>query len=272
VLEAPAASTPLGPGLTSWGLAPLVEEPIKALALVALFQFARAEIDGTLDGIVYGALVGFGFSMTENLLFFLNDPQQIAPLFWLRSVFFGLNHAFFTGVVGLALGAARYSPRRMRRVAALGAGLLAAIALHALHNLAVGYSLPGYLLSWLVQSSGILGVLAVAALAWRHEQRWIEEELGEEIALGTISADDYAETLLLQARMRAQMAALLSGNWARFRLVWRLHQAMTRLAFCKYQLRIGDHFRSCDERDELRRMIVSLRKQIARQEGLLFDA
>src|SRR5687768_1362105 len=62
-----AAASPLGPGVARWGLAPLVEEPVKALALVGLFVFARGDFDGPLDGIVYGALVGFGFAMTENL-------------------------------------------------------------------------------------------------------------------------------------------------------------------------------------------------------------
>ena len=53
-----------------------------------------------------GALIGFGFSMTENLLFFLYYGDLDRAL-WIRGVFFGLNHAFFTSLVGLALGAAR---------------------------------------------------------------------------------------------------------------------------------------------------------------------
>src|SRR5512144_597912 len=68
VLQVPLASSTIGPDLASWGLAALVEEPIKALALVGLFLFMRREFDGPLDGIVYGSLVGFGFSMTENAL------------------------------------------------------------------------------------------------------------------------------------------------------------------------------------------------------------
>src|SRR4051794_16438835 len=51
VLALPVSSTPLGPNLTTWGLAPLVEEPVKAAALVALFFFVRQEFDGPLDGI-----------------------------------------------------------------------------------------------------------------------------------------------------------------------------------------------------------------------------
>src|SRR5262245_14393155 len=99
VLAAPLERSPIGPGIVTWGLAPLVEEPIKALALVGLYRFARYEFDGPLDGIVYGALVGFGFSMTENLLFFLRYTD-LDQLFWVRSVLFGMDHAFFTSLVG----------------------------------------------------------------------------------------------------------------------------------------------------------------------------
>ncbi len=66
---------------------------MKGLALVALFYLARQEFDGPLDGIVYGALIGFGFSMTENLLYFLHYPSYDSLLlaarrrFWLESCF-----------------------------------------------------------------------------------------------------------------------------------------------------------------------------------------
>src|SRR6266545_2673391 len=133
-LAAPLSSSPIGPDVTAWGLAPLVEEPVKALALAALFLFARAEFDDPLDGIVYGALVGFGFSMTENLLYFLRYDAELGGLFWLRSVLFGLNHAFFTSIVGLALGAVRYRRARMLILGAFLAGLALAILFHALHN------------------------------------------------------------------------------------------------------------------------------------------
>src|SRR5215208_7028531 len=117
-LQIPLAHSPLGPDLAAWGLAPLVEEPVKALALVGLFLLARREFDGPLDGIVYGSLVGFGFSMTENALYFVRYSGNLGALFWVRSIFFGLNHAFFTSLVGLALGAVRYQTARRFKVGA----------------------------------------------------------------------------------------------------------------------------------------------------------
>lgn len=262
-LTAPIANSPLGPEATTWGLAPLVEEPIKAVALVALFLFARSEFDGPLDGIVYGALVGFGFSMTENLLFFLHYPADFGALFWLRSVFFGLNHALFTSIVGLALGAVRYAPQRWLGYVALPLALLLAILLHGLHNYAVGGQILGMAFSWIVQSTGVLVVLAVALLAWQHEQTWMEQELGEEVALGVISAADYAETLSAPRRTRALLHAFWNGGLNHCRRVHLLHHLMTELAFCKYQLRVGDRFQHSAERDRLRREIVALRASLA---------
>jgi RsiW-degrading membrane proteinase PrsW (M82 family) len=259
VLSAPLARSPLGPDLTAWGLAPLVEEPVKALALLGLFLFARGEFDGPLDGIVYGSLVGFGFSMTENLLYFLRYTPDLSGLFWVRGVFFGLNHAFFTSMVGLALGAVRYQRGRRGAAAALGGGLMLAILFHALHNFAVRYQFAGLFFAWLVQSGGVIVVLSIAVLAWRNERRWIEQELGDEVRSGVISAADYAEIASPPQRVRRQFHALLNSGWERYRQVRRMHHLATELAFCKSQLRAMDRYRSCDERDRLRYELVTLR-------------
>lgn len=262
LLSLPLGATPLGPGLGVGGLAPLIEEPVKALALGALFLLARGEFDGPLDGIVYGALIGFGFSMSENLLFFLAYPEDLTGLFWLRGVLFGLNHALFTSIVGLAFGAARFArPRVVAPLVVLA--LCAAMALHALHNFAVDRRLPGLALSWLVQSSGVAAVLAVAALSWRHEAAWIAHELGEEITLGVIDAHDYHIAISSTRRVRAQLQALIADGPARFRRVRLLHHLMTELAFCKYQLGRGDQHCSPAVRDQLRQHIGLLRAELA---------
>ena len=66
------------------GIAPLVEEPIKAAALLGVFWFAHQEFDDILDGIVYGALVGFGFAMTENFFYFVSVLLERGWAAWLR--------------------------------------------------------------------------------------------------------------------------------------------------------------------------------------------
>jgi hypothetical protein len=110
-----------------------------------------------------------------------------------------------------------------------------------------------------VQSSGVIVVLAVAVLAWRNEQRWIEQELGDEVRAGVISAADYAEIASPARRVRRQIHALLASGWTRYRQTRHLHQLATELAFCKSQLRLDDRYRTCDERDRLRGELRSLR-------------
>ncbi len=269
-LTTPLVNTTFDPTPANWGLAPLVEEPIKALALVALFMLARGEFDGPLDGIVYGALIGFGFAMTENLIFFLHAPaERLGELFWLRSVLFGLNHAFFTSLVGVALGAVRFSSRRWLGYAVLPLALALAVALHALHNIAVYGQLLGLAVAWGMQLLGVLVIVMVALLAWRNERRWIAEELGEEISLGTIDTADYVDVISVPRRTRVQTRALLNGGVALFLRTRALHHLMTELALCKYRLRVGDRFQSCAERDELRRSIIALRASMAGRDGLV---
>jgi RsiW-degrading membrane proteinase PrsW (M82 family) len=92
--------------------APIIEELVKGLAVLLIFLAFRAEFDDVLDGIVYGAMVGFGFAMTENVLYFLSAYSTGGLADWgavvfLRSVVFGLNHALYTSIAGAGLGLAR---------------------------------------------------------------------------------------------------------------------------------------------------------------------
>jgi len=123
-------------------LAPVVEEVAKALALAGLFIIFWREFDDVLDGIVYGALVGIGFGMTENLLYFLATFLEEGWDGWgmvvfLRAIVFGLNHAFFTAFSGAGLGMARQAHRGWPRWLAPALGLSVAMVFHGLHNLGV---------------------------------------------------------------------------------------------------------------------------------------
>ncbi len=170
------------------------------------------------------------------------------------------------------------SRSRWLSILALLGGLSLAILFHALHNFVVRYQFAGLLLSWLIQSSGVLVVLAVAVLAWRHERRWMEEELGDEVRAGVLTARDYAEIMSSQLRVRRQIAALLSGGWPRYRQVRRLHNLATKLAFRKSQARLSDDCHPADACDRLRhedyraahgaaRRGVGLERAVASQES-----
>jgi RsiW-degrading membrane proteinase PrsW (M82 family) len=266
----------LGEGLLtdvveSGGVAPVVEEIAKATALLGLFVFLRREFDTVLDGIIYGALVGFGFAMTENVLYFLGSLFTEGWTEWgivvfLRAIVFGLNHAFFTSLTGAALGFARLSRVAWEKwlVPLFGLGL--AIAFHALHN--IGTSLAELscltlLFSFLTDWGGVLVVFAVILLAAQQEKKWITQELEEEVTSGILSQADYALTVSYRQRSVARWEALMGWSWQRWRQLGRLFHLATELAFKKYQLRTaGDGEETTATIARLRSQIVALRGEM----------
>ncbi|HBY99654.1 MAG TPA: PrsW family intramembrane metalloprotease, partial [Chloroflexi bacterium] len=188
VLVTPEGADFIGAAL----LAPAIEECVKALPLAAIFLFYRREFDGVLDGLLYGALVGFGFAMTENIFYFLgaffeNGWSGWGLVVFLRAVIFGLNHALFTAVTGAALGYSRYALSRPKRLAAPFLGLGGAIVLHATHNAFVATGTAACLISLLADWLGVLAVGVVALFAARTESRLIMEELREEVGAGLLT-------------------------------------------------------------------------------------
>jgi RsiW-degrading membrane proteinase PrsW (M82 family) len=257
--------------LESGGVAPVVEEIAKAAALLGLFVFLRHEFDNVLDGIIYGALVGFGFAMTENVLYFLSSLftggwGEWGLVVFLRAIVFGLNHSFFTSLTGAALGFARLSRTTWGKWLVPPFGLGLAIAFHAVHN--IGASLAELscltiLFSLLIDWGGVLVVLVVILLAAQQEKKWISQELKEEVASGVLSEADYALTVSYRRRFVACWEALVGQSWQRWRQLGRLFHLATELAFKKYQLHTagdGENTRATIAR--LRSQIVTLRGEM----------
>lgn len=181
-------------------IAPIVEEIAKAVALVLIFLVMRHEFDGVLDGVVYGALIGFGFAMTENFFYFIGayddgGYEQLTMVIFLRSVLFGLNHAFYTGLTGIGLGLARIAHSRFVAISWALLGFTAALIAHSLHNLGASlaaFNIAGLGLSLIVAAAGILLVLVAIVLSWNHERRCLRLELAEEVGI-LLSASEYEE-------------------------------------------------------------------------------
>ncbi len=170
-------------------IAPIVEELVKGMALLGIFYFRRQEFDGVLDGIVYGALVGFGFAMTENFLYFIGafletGLGELSILIFLRAIVFGLNHALYTGLIGLGLGLSRNTRSRRARFIWITTGFIAAILIHALHNLSAGLvevNAAAFLINLLIAGGGLGLTLLTIGLAWQHERAVLLAELTPEV-------------------------------------------------------------------------------------------
>lgn len=127
--------------LTGALAAPAVEEIAKAAALAILVLLRRRDVRGVTDGIVFGALVGVGFTMAENLYYFAlaavaGGGGGLAESIYLRAALGGLLHPTFSAAAGAGLGWARGAPRGWRRRAAPWLGLALAILQHVAWNAA----------------------------------------------------------------------------------------------------------------------------------------
>jgi RsiW-degrading membrane proteinase PrsW (M82 family) len=100
-----------------WGTVlagPTVEEIAKTLGIVAIVLIARAQINSALDGVVYGAMVGLGFQIVEDIVFALgavalagrgDSVQPVIATFLLRGFLSGVwSHTLFGALAGAGIG------------------------------------------------------------------------------------------------------------------------------------------------------------------------
>ncbi|WP_144782089.1 PrsW family intramembrane metalloprotease [Microbacterium sp. BH-3-3-3] len=183
------AAGPLPGAVSSVIQAPLVEEIAKGLGVLLIFAFARRAFDGPVDGIVYGALIGAGFALTENVQYFAisyleGGPAQVASTFFLRAVLSPFAHVMFTSLTGFAFGLAARQGLRAGAALRYGVpGLLGAIVLHALWNGSATFFDFFEVYAALQVPLFVLFILGILALR-REESRLTRARLGEYAAAG----------------------------------------------------------------------------------------
>lgn len=118
--------------------APVTEEFLKGMGVAILYLTVRREFDGWVDGMVYGASVGFGFAYVENIFYLMGTQSwdEWMALFVFRAIVFGGLHGFWTALTGIGFGLARYSHSMFIRLFVVCGGLLLAILGHVIHNAA----------------------------------------------------------------------------------------------------------------------------------------
>ncbi|MDQ3742077.1 MAG: PrsW family intramembrane metalloprotease, partial [Actinomycetota bacterium] len=191
--------------------APVVEEAAKGAALFAIFWWKRDEFNGIIDGIVYAALVGLGFAMTENVLYYGRGAAEegivgAVVTFVVRGIMSPFAHPLFTAMTGIGLGLAVASRSRTLRAVFPLVGLGAAMFLHSLWNTAAGAGLflGVYVL---IMVPIFLALWGVIALGLRREARLIARHLQ-----GVLPEQEVASLSSLKARRRARRAAKARGG------------------------------------------------------------
>jgi RsiW-degrading membrane proteinase PrsW (M82 family) len=134
-------------GATASFIAPPVEESMKGSFMLVVWAASAVylkELDGALDGAIYGGVIGLGFTLTEDVLYITRGSEAggmaaFTAIFFLRTILGGLGHASFTAMTGLGVGVACESRSIAVKVIAPIGGWMSAMGLHFLHNFLVSF-------------------------------------------------------------------------------------------------------------------------------------
>ncbi len=240
-------------------IAPVLEEALKATGVLFVFWRYRREFTDVLDGMIYGAIVGFGFAFISNLFRYAGDflslgmPALNLGFVVVRTVHV-LNHGLYTAIFGTAVGFAIATRSRLRFWSIIAIGLVLAIATHALQNL-LSDSLVGLnIFTVIVTSAGTLLLWAVAGWSLINQRRILRQELA-----GVLHDSLYASIQDPFARAKAQWNTLRHDGvrtWVKLR---RLQGLCIKLANVRLRRRMDPNkVGAAGESDELLAEIESI--------------
>lgn len=251
--------------------APIVEESAKALILLIFFFWKKDEFDGVIDGIMYAAMVGLGFAMTENIQYYgraVLGEIGLTPVFIIRGMFAPFSHPLFTSMTGIGLGLARQSRNTAIKFLAPILGFGAAIAMHSIWNgSAALFGGFVFLLTYIVlMVPAFLIMLIVIGVALRKEGHLVREFLQPDFQSGLLTQQEYNQLCTIRGRMGASYGAFSKGGVAHWRACRQFNQIASELAF--HRSRVARGIRSQDEgqkEEEYRAMLQDLSRRLRTQ-------
>lgn len=213
------------------------------LAAVAR-QRGWSEINGLMDGIVYGTAAGFGFAVGDTFVreltfsdaFGVIDVGPLATL--LTTALFGLSSGLFGAFIGAGFGAAAGARSPLPQVGYPVAGLISAILVHLAYIvLANGNSLQGgtaaFVRTWISLLIPLVFVVAVVFVAQRQERRAIREELSGERESGAVTEEELAVLESFVARRAMYAKTFVRGDFDGWQARRELHNRQIQLALAK---------------------------------------
>lgn len=261
-----SANDPLVDMSTASFVAPLVEESTKGLGLLFLWALSALwlkEVDGPLDGAIYGGVVGLGFTLTEDMLYVGSATAKggavaFVAVYLLRTVLAGLGHASFTAMTGLGIGIAVESRSVVMKIFAPMSGWCAAVGLHFLHNFLVTFLMnegSGLILKFLVfWTFDALFFVLLFVLALRDRAivlRGLIDEVGKMLHPKELQRTTSVWMLMPAWNLFSLMGS--PGGWFKGR---RKQLDLVELAFVKHRRRRGESGSGIDsDEQKLRRKI-----------------
>lgn len=282
--------TDLAGGLTHAAMqalsAGVTEEVLKGAGLLLLLLALRDEFDNVTDGIIYGLLIGAGFAMVENFIYFALSPSNELRFLLLGRIALGwLSHSTFTALIGAGFGYARETAERKRKWRAPLIGLLAAIVLHTFFDF-VAFTAHFVIAQAIVQPQQVrvlaLGtillsygplfaaqaiVLRIAFTSLEREAAIVRAYLAPEVLAGVAMPDEYLLVQDARLRSRAEWRFLLEYGPRTYLTARALHQTLTGLAFRHWHVAMGDPAKTGERQPEdvYRARIARLRRSLLRQ-------
>lgn len=247
--------------------APIIEEALKGLAVLAIFFMFRKEFDSILDGIVYGGITAMGFAAIENVLYIYRNGFQESgwegfwTLVFIRVVLVGWMHPFFTAFTGIGIAIARINRNTLVKFIAIPAGYSVAVFTHAFHNTfsSVIGGEGGFIIGLIADYFGYTIMLIFIIWMIAQERNILRRHLVEEVNNGVITRKQY-NTAINFFQVGTHFSALLSGK---LRTTSRFYQALGKLAHKKEQSqKMGDQGSNAQIIENLRAEIALLAPQV----------
>jgi RsiW-degrading membrane proteinase PrsW (M82 family) len=234
-----------------------------------------SEINGLMDGVVYGASGGLGFATGlafARAVLLPSDALALAgqsALSYSQVALGGLADGVFGAFIGIGFVFVLEARSPVARSVAPLGGYLAACVGH-LGFLFIGKADPfgagAVARKWVALLLPVVLVVVVVVVALGRERRAIEDELEAEAETGAVSARDLELLQSFWARERSYWAALLRGSLSTWSALHGLHNRQVQLALAKHKAKseADDERRAAlgEEVAELRESVLALKRKL----------
>ena len=254
--------------------APIVEESAKALIMLIFFFWKKDEFDGIVDGIVYAGMVGLGFAMTENILYYGRAAKEgqdaLTVVIILRGMAAPFSHPLFTSMTGIGLGWSRQSQSTFIKIFMPFFGFILAILMHATWNgsAVFGGAVGFFSAYFLIMGPAFIVTLMVIFFSLRREGDIVRQFLYPDLQQGLFDAHEYEKLCTVRGRMGMSWNAFWSLGFSSWRTQMRCNQIASELAFLRSRVARGvsrnSHTASQREHD-YRQTLKELRHQLAQR-------
>ena len=232
--------------------APLIEEVSKGMALLFIYLFFSKHFDNVLDGIIYGAMVGLGFAVFENFLYYMQQGDLVAAAglsFW-RGILASVgSHSAFTAMTGASIGLFRVMRAGPGRWFIPPLGLFMAIFAHFLWNtfsccFMAPFAEAGWWLQTLVglplaviglQLPFVIVIAVTVAFALRHERKLIEKYLKDERE-SIMSPDELYRLVPARRRTLHSLKLVFTGQLGSYWRTRKRNGLLVKLAFERWHM------------------------------------